>query len=347
MAYDNAPLDQFNPPLKLTVGDGLRFACTHSNFDTDELIQGAHNMLREPPIKSVVECYKEFLSQSYPSQLKQFCKRHPVSAQAEAVIHKFLSKHSDDVRIVEDPVKGGIDFECETNGTIYGVEVTHLDAAVVSRESGLPNKKPLQTGEARFYGMIPSKLFHKVLSKVTQMSQYPGPSVLVITCNHDRADMVMNKQAAIELLIGEEMRTIELLMEKGTIPRSKSYSETKLESSVFLRVAEGTLEPCYRHISAILLCCIRWDSASFLGVLHPDPQYPFPIELLTSVPFVAIKPYPPEPNHILNTVWYQEQEYGYENRLFFTEELREKHLHWTSMIQTIFKIYRRSMKRDA
>lgn len=298
-------------------------------------------MLREPPIKSVLECYKEFLSQSYPSHTKHFCKRALVSAQAEAVIHKFLSKHSDDVRIVEDPVKGGIDFECETNGIIYGVEVTHLDADVVSRESGLPNKEPLQTGEARFYGMIPSKLFHKVLSKVTQMSQYPGPSVLVITCNHVRADMVMNKQAASELLTGEEKVGIELLMdvEDGTIPGSKLDSVSELKSSVFLRinVAERTLEPCYPQISAILLCCIRWDSASFLGVLHPDPQCPFPKELLPSVPFVAIKPYPPEPNHILNTVWYQEQAHGFGYRLFFTEELREKHLGWTSMIQTIFK----------
>ena len=296
-------------------------------------------MLREPPIKYVVECYKEFLSQSYQSHTKHFDKRDPVSAQAEAVIHKCLKKHSDDVRIVEDPVEGGIDFECETNGIIYGVEVTHLDADSVSRKSGLSNKKPLPTGEPRFYGPIPSKLFRKVHSKAKQMSQYAGPSVLVLTCDHARANMVMNKQAAIDLLIGEEMRTIELLMEKGTIPRSKSNSATKLESSVFLRIneAERTLEPCYRQISAILLCCIRWDSASFLGVLHPDPQYPFPIELLPSVPFVAIKPYPSEPNHILNTVWYQEQEYGYENRLFFTEELREEYLDWTSMIQTIFK----------
>ena len=25
IAYDNAPLDQFNPPLKLTAGDGAAF----------------------------------------------------------------------------------------------------------------------------------------------------------------------------------------------------------------------------------------------------------------------------------------------------------------------------------
>ena len=39
VAYDNAPLDQFDPPLKLTAGDGLRFECTHANFDTDTPIR--------------------------------------------------------------------------------------------------------------------------------------------------------------------------------------------------------------------------------------------------------------------------------------------------------------------
>ena len=38
VAYDNAPIDQFDPPLKLTVEDGLHFECTHSNFDKDETI---------------------------------------------------------------------------------------------------------------------------------------------------------------------------------------------------------------------------------------------------------------------------------------------------------------------
>lgn len=39
VAYDNAPLDEFNPPLTLSIGDGLRFECTHSNFDTETPIR--------------------------------------------------------------------------------------------------------------------------------------------------------------------------------------------------------------------------------------------------------------------------------------------------------------------
>lgn len=39
VAYDNAPFDIFDPPIVFTVGDGLRFECTHANFDTDEPIR--------------------------------------------------------------------------------------------------------------------------------------------------------------------------------------------------------------------------------------------------------------------------------------------------------------------
>ncbi len=39
IAYDNAPFDIFDPPIILIAGDGLRFECTHSNYDTDKTIR--------------------------------------------------------------------------------------------------------------------------------------------------------------------------------------------------------------------------------------------------------------------------------------------------------------------
>ena len=36
ITYDNAPLSLFDPPLVLDNNDGLRFQCTHSNYDTDK-----------------------------------------------------------------------------------------------------------------------------------------------------------------------------------------------------------------------------------------------------------------------------------------------------------------------
>ena len=39
IAYDNTPFDIFDPPIILNPGDGLRFECTHSNYDTDKTIR--------------------------------------------------------------------------------------------------------------------------------------------------------------------------------------------------------------------------------------------------------------------------------------------------------------------
>ena len=36
IAYDNAPIDLFDPVLRLDQADGLRFQCTHNNYDTNE-----------------------------------------------------------------------------------------------------------------------------------------------------------------------------------------------------------------------------------------------------------------------------------------------------------------------
>lgn len=39
VSYDNAPLDLFDPPLEFIQGDGLRFQCTHANFDKEQPIR--------------------------------------------------------------------------------------------------------------------------------------------------------------------------------------------------------------------------------------------------------------------------------------------------------------------
>ena len=36
IAYDNAPITLYDPVLRLDVDDGLKFQCTHNNYDTDE-----------------------------------------------------------------------------------------------------------------------------------------------------------------------------------------------------------------------------------------------------------------------------------------------------------------------
>ena len=39
VAYDNAPLTFYSPPLVLEASDGLSFQCTHNNYDRDVAIE--------------------------------------------------------------------------------------------------------------------------------------------------------------------------------------------------------------------------------------------------------------------------------------------------------------------
>ncbi len=39
IAYDDAPITIFNPPITLNSTDGLSFQCTHSNYDTNQVLQ--------------------------------------------------------------------------------------------------------------------------------------------------------------------------------------------------------------------------------------------------------------------------------------------------------------------
>ena len=36
IAYDDAPIDIFDPVLRLDADDGLKFQCTHNNYDTNK-----------------------------------------------------------------------------------------------------------------------------------------------------------------------------------------------------------------------------------------------------------------------------------------------------------------------
>ena len=39
VTYDGAPITRYTPPLVLDASDGLRFQCTHNNYDRDVPLQ--------------------------------------------------------------------------------------------------------------------------------------------------------------------------------------------------------------------------------------------------------------------------------------------------------------------
>lgn len=243
----------------------------------------------------VIDSYKLFLEVKYPSHFQSYCRRlksQLESAKAEAVTFSFLRSNFDDVQVAEDISTGGADFLCKSNGAEFISEVTCLEAESVATQSGWKNEVP-ENGSAGSFGMITHMLRTKASSKAAQLSGHSFPRILVITCEHIAADVLLGSHGAetlltsdtkIEVPIGKPIENLDLV--------------TDLKNSVFFRYKNGALESCRRSISAILLFSIFADKTLVVGVLHPDPEYKFPIRLLPSVPFLRMKEWPPKNNRI-------------------------------------------------
>lgn len=250
-------------------------------------------------VEDLVHNYNRFLSEKYPPLLKGYCNRKPDSARVEAVTFHFFKNHSDDIQVKEDPVKGGVDFQCKTDTAKFMVEVTCLDTESVACKSGLKNESPLKRS-SEWYSGITSKLFGTAKKKASQISGYDCPRILVIACEHPQADMLLGTLDAEFLLTGEQKIAV--------VPFSNSTgnldSVTDLKNSVFFRYNKeiGQLESCRRSISAILLFSVFNTNAFIVGILHPDPVHKLPIEFFSSVPFVRLKKWSPE-NSILEIEW--------------------------------------------
>lgn len=242
----------------------------------------------------LIESYKAFLEVKYPDHFQRYCNRlknNHESARAEAVTFSFLRTNFDDVKLAEDLSTGGVDFICKSNDIEFIVEVTSLGAEPVAAQSGWKNLP--ENGSGGSFGMITHMLRTRASSKADQLSGYRIPRILVVTCEHVAADVLLGPHGAETLLTSDT--NIEVQIGK---PIDKVSLTTDLKDSVFFRSKNGQLESCRRSISAILLFSIFADKSLTVGILHPDPEYNLPIKLFPSIPFLRMKKWPPEKNLI-------------------------------------------------
>ncbi len=240
-------------------------------------------------VPTLVDNYKNFLEVNYPNHVRSFCRRlrdQPESARAEAVVYSFFEANHLDVQVEEDVGKGGVDFRCKTGKAEFVTEVTGLDPESVTCKSGVPNELP-ETSFGYHYSMITNLLRAKASQKAFQMSRYNCPRILVITSEHAEALGLLGMEGGENLLTGGT---------RIAIPSGRLVID--LDKCTFFRLKNGKLESCRRSISAILLLSISPVNAFVVGILHPDPVYKFPIELLPSVPFLRLKKWPPENDSI-------------------------------------------------
>lgn len=247
----------------------------------------------------VIESYKLFLEVKYPRHFQSYCNRlknNQESAKAEALVFSFLRSSFGDVRLEEDISTGGVDFFCKSNDVEFIIEVTCLEAEAVAAQSGWKNELG-ENGSGGSFGMITHMLRTKVSSKVLQLSGYNIPRILVITCEHVAADILLGPHGAETLLTSDTMIEVPI----GTSV-DKVNLITDLKDSVFFRPKNGQFESCRRSISAILFFSIFADKSLVVGILNPDPAYNFPIKILPSIPFLRMKKWPPE-NDMIETEW--------------------------------------------
>lgn len=247
----------------------------------------------------VIDSYKLYLEIKRPAHWKKYCdllKSNRQGAKAEAVVFQFLRSVFEDVTVAEDISTGGADFLCKAGGIELIAEATSLEAESVARQSGWENTIP-EDGTAGWFQMITHKVRTKAGKKAPQLSGRAIPSILVITCEHVASDVLMGPHGAEVFLTGEPR--IEVPVGK---PADHVASVTDLKNSLFFDVKNGRVEPGRRSISAVLLVSIFSHESSVLGILHPDPQFPFPMSLLPSVPFLRMKKGPPR-DQVIETEW--------------------------------------------
>jgi hypothetical protein len=250
-------------------------------------------------VSALIESYKTFLEVKYPSHYRKFCsqlRESPEGAKSEAVLFSLMRSEFDEIKIAENISSGGPDFLCASDGAEFILEVTSLKADAVSNQSGWPNtvSDSITVGS---FAMITHMLRTKASGKAAQVSDYPMPRVLAITCEHIGSDFLIGPHGAETLLTSDTKIAIPI----GE-PLGETHLTTDLKDSVFFKINNGKVESCRNSISAILLVSLFADKSLIVGVLHPDPEYMFSIDLFPSVPFLRLRNWPPESGHI-ETEW--------------------------------------------
>ena len=231
-------------------------------------------------VYDLLDEYKDFLDGTDRFEsFNRLSRNNPESARAEAVTYSFFKSHGYDVQVGETPNKGGVDFRVQAESTDFVVEVTSILRKNYTKYSGMPEIILDGVRCASPY-KVPPPIRTKVSGKVSQMSRYNCPRILMMACEHPEYHYFLNKQNALgpeALLTGPP---------QISIPSGKNV--TCLKDSLFLKFQNDRIVFCRESISAVLLFYISKYHAQTTCLLHPKPKYNFSIELLPLVPFVEV-----------------------------------------------------------
>jgi hypothetical protein len=254
-------------------------------------------------LDDVVAAYKLWLEVKAPDHFAAFARRlksDAEAARAEAALFSLLRAQDLNPFPAEDPSTGGADFIC--SGSVSEnpivVEVTIVRAEAIAAKSGLAKKLDPKAGP-RTFSLVTDAFRRKAVAKAAQLKDQTAARVLVISLEHDWADILMGSLAAKFLMTGDA---------KISVPIRPAPCDTKsvtsLDQSAFFRfAADGSVEPCRRSISAVLLASLWRRHISAIGLLHPEPVVTLDYTRLFPIPFLAVSNWPLHVGDVIKTDW--------------------------------------------
>ena len=253
-------------------------------------------MIRLPGnnVEQVFDSYCEYLALTFgnPSaQLKRFIDRFkadPEPPRAEAVVFTWLSNIGMNPQLNEDPARGGMDSLCSPpSGNRFFVEVTSISAKALAADTGLPVTLGHLRGGA--FGIPTPLLQERIKKKMEQMSNAQLPRVLAICSEHPMVDVVFGATAAQYLFTSTPLITVPL------DTSIQAYEATTLQNSAFFKPDEqrpGVIVPARQAASAVLLVPILVHGIRPVGLLHPQPAIPLPLDDWYQTPFIKVRDWP-------------------------------------------------------
>jgi hypothetical protein len=240
----------------------------------------------------LIDQHQQWLNSFEEERLKQWknsLNNNIEAALCEAATRKLLVDHGCNVEPFEDRALGGVDFKCSKNSNAFYVEATCITKEVASTKSGLTDS--FQSNKATYYEFLTRTIWQELSNKTLQCSGLDAPCIVVIGTFHFQAGCLCFDDLAIEeLLTGITYITKRIDAKLGKAV-GETYESTKLESAAFIRPNESPpnfFEYARCPISAVLLCPFGTEPIKTIGVIHPNPNYPFKRDLLSDIKFCKL-----------------------------------------------------------
>lgn len=211
----------------------------------------------------------------------------PEAAVCEAHVWKLLTSHEVIVEPYLDGRRRSPDFRCKKDGEQFYVEAACVQAATASRRTTLPDADRIPFQAFNWRGLNRA-VFEKCTDKATQFENVAAPGLLVVGTFHSATALSCIDKVVLPMLLhGEPL--VAWTADPRTQPRDDSAQQiSHLWQAAFLAPSASGPSATRSIISAILVCGFSFSPPRVLGLLNPDPKYPFHRDLLPEVEFCRL-----------------------------------------------------------